>query len=815
MVKNYLKIILRKLGKQKLYALINIAGLAVGIAASLLILLYVRDELSYDAYHEHAARIQRVTRRYAFPNGYNHHFARCPDDWINRLPEEFPEVEALIRFQTFRFVNMQLGETKFRNTRTFITDANVFDVFSFKLTAGDPNTALRAPHALVLTEAKARQYFGDQNPMGREIKLLNEDGNEAQPYKITGVMQDLPAQSHFQIDFLLSFNNPEARTGWAYVYLLLRNGADPLALEKKLPQFIDKHEGANSSANHFLHLQALTDIHLRSDRDREIEPNSDMTYVYIFSLIGAFLLLMACINYMNLATARALERAKEIGIRKVLGSARRQLVGYFYSEAMLFALFAVLLALLLLEICLPTFNQFSGKTLTLDHVSVFFGVVVITFCAALFSGSYPAMVLSSQRPAGIFKGHERASRFLPSSAMMKKALVVLQFTLSIGLIVCTLASHEQFQFIRNKKLGFNQEQILAVRGLNDAMKARYPAFKNELLQRAGVAGVSAAMEEPSREIKDTGPCYAEGKQEGENAVVLDILPVDRDFITFMKMEMLAGRGFEESAPTNLTYPKLSTFDEMVQYINGSERVYVLNETAVHAIGWNSAAEALGKQFGWSNSAFSLQRGPIIGVVKDFNFTSLRNQINPMVMIYEPLWCGGMLIRIAPQKMETTLAEIAATWHKTYPEYPFEYAFVDDLFAQLYRAEQKLAQLLGVFSALGIFIAVLGIFGLAAFTAERRAKEIGVRKVLGATVPNIIALLSRDFIKLVALANFAAWPLAYFAMQRWLQDFAYRIDLSIGSFVLAGGIALLIALLTVSTQAIKAALTNPVEALRYE
>ena len=364
-------------------------------------------------------------------------------------------------------------------------------------------------------------------------------------------------------------------------------------------------------------------------------------------------------------------------------------------------------------------------------------------------------------------------------------------------------------------MGFNKEQIIAVRGLNDAMKARYATFKNELLQHAGVAGVSAAMEEPSREIKDTGPCFAEGMQEGENAPVLDLLPVDRDFITFLKMEMLAGRGFEENAPANFVYPQLASFDEVVQYINGRERGYVLNETAMRTIGWKSAEEALGKQFGWSNSAFTLKRGPIIGVVKDFNFTSLRNQINPTVLVYEPLWLASMLIRIAPEDMETTLAAIATTWKKTYPEHSLEYVFLEDLFEQLYRAEHKLAQVLGIFSFMGIFIAVLGIFGLAAFTAERRNKEIGVRKVLGATVPQIIVLLSRDFMKLVALANLLAWPIAYFAMKQWLQDFAFRIDFSLWMFVLAGGMALLLALLTVSTQALKAALTNPVEALRYE
>jgi putative ABC transport system permease protein len=599
------------------------------------------------------------------------------------------------------------------------------------------------------------------------------------------------------------------------VYLLLRPGVDPVALEKKFPSFIEKHEGPQSAANHFLHLQALTDIHLRSHLDREIEPNGDIAYVYIFALIGAFLLVMACINYMNLATARALERAKEIGIRKVLGSARRQLVGYFYSEALLFAGFAALLALLLLEITLPWFNQLSGKILSLKHGFVFASVGGIALLAGLLSGSYPALLLSALPPAGMFKNRERTSRLLPSAAIMKKALVVLQFTLSIGLIVCTLASREQFAFLRNKKLGFDKEQTLAIRGLNDTMKMRYATFKNELLQHAGVAGVSAAMEEPSREIKDTGPCFAEGKQEGENAVVLDILPVDRDFISFMKMEMRAGRSLAESAHGNAAYPKPSTFDEVVQYINGSERVYVLNEAAVRAIGWESAEEALGKQFSWSNSAFSLKRGPIIGVVKDFNFTSLRHQINPTVMIYEPLWFASMLIRLESQNLENTLVDVAAAWQKNFPEYPFEYAFLDDLFAQLYRAEHELAQLLGVFSLMGIFIAVLGIFGLAAFTAERRRKEIGVRKVLGATVPNLITLLSRDFIKLVALANLIAWPLAYFAMKHWLQDFAYRIELSWWLFALAGGVALLIALLTVSTQAIKAALANPVEALRYE
>lgn len=509
-------------------------------------------------------------------------------------------------------------------------------------------------------------------------------------------------------------------------------------MQTKFRPFINKHLDAEIAQYGFLPLQRLTDIHLHSNLARGIEPNSNIFYIYIFVSVAFFIIFIACINFMNLATARSLDRAREVGIRKVLGALRSQLVAYFLSEAFIFALIAFCFAIGLMEIFLPEFNILVGQSLHLNDSNIFLGFFIIT-----------------------------------------------------------------------------PEQTIVIPRISNVIKDDYFTFKNEISAFPGVVGVSASMEEPSREIRDTAPIYAEGMKEGKDTIVMDFLPVDLNFFDFMEIELVAGKKFPASFLRTKPFPFFQEWQDVIDFVNGQNRHYILNEMAVKAVGWAKPEDALGKQFSWSNGYVNLERGPIIGVVKDFHFTSLRHKIEPVVMIYEPAFLSAILIKIHPRNMAATLAQVEKKWNEIYPEYPFDYTFVDKLFEQLYLSEQRQTQVLGLFSGIAIFVAFMGIFGLAAFTAQNRTKEIGIRKVLGATIPGITLMFSKEFIQYVFLAGVIATPISWFIMQRWLTNFAYRIDIDWWVFALAGGLALVIALLTVSTQAIKAALANPIETLRYE
>lgn len=812
MFKNYLKITLRNVLKNKAYSFINIVGLALGMACSMCIFMYVSHELSYDRYHSNADRIYRVTQKWDIPDGYNLHFARCVINWINQLPEEYPEIETLIRFQRNRITDIKVGENKFRDRYTFKTDSNVFEVFDFKLTQGDPEKALSEPYSVVLTELMAQKYFGQENPIGQEITFVGDTVGSAENYKITGVLQDLADSSHFKINFLTSFKNPKERTRWAYIYILLKPGTDAAELESKFRPFITKHVGEKYADYFTLPMQRLTDIHLHSNLAREIEPNDNILYIYIFMSVAVFILFIACINFMNLATARSLDRAREVGIRKVLGSFRSQLVGYFYCESFIFTFIAFCLAIGLVEFFLPEFNALVGQSLELAGGYIVLGFSSITLITGLIAGSYPAIVMSSFHPISVLKGKFAAVSNRGFS--LRKVLVVLQFILSIGLIACAAITYQQFQYIQNKNLGLNTEQTVVIPLISDAVKDDYFAFKNELNAFPGVVGVSASMEEPSREIRDTAPIYAEGMQEGEDRIVMDILAVDLNFFDFMEIDLIAGEKF----PASLMRTKPSPYqnrEDVFRFVNEQNRHYILNESAVKAVGWTKPEDALGKLFGWENEWFNLKHGPVIGVVKDFHFTTLRHKIEPVVMVYEPVWLSAILIKIHPQNMAKTLDKVERKWNDIYPEYPFEYNFVDKLFEQLYISEQRQTQVLGLFSGIAIFVAFMGIFGLAAFTAQNRTKEIGIRKVLGATIPDITVMFSREFIQYVLIAGIIASPISWFIMQKWLTNFAYRIDINLMTFIVAILLAILIAILTVSFQAIRSALANPVETLRCE
>ena len=789
MLTNYLKIALRNLQKYKGYSFINIAGLATGMAACVLILLFVRHEFSYDRYHEHAGDIYRVYMDRTSGEEVIH-WARTPAPLAPALADAFPEIRAAVRVRKNPRTDLvRYGDKEFYEDRFYFADSNVFAVFSFRLKQGNPATALRDPHSVVITEAMARKYFGDEEPVGQVLTFEN-----TVDFTVTGVLEDVPSASHFVFDFLASFESLKETLGaervatWAWVdhhtYVLLEPGHDPAVLESKLPDFLGRAVPEGFSSRTALRLQPLTSIHLHSKLKDEITANSDATYSYILSTVALFILLIACINFMNLATARSARRAREIGMRKVLGAHRGQLMRQFLGESMVFSLVSFLLAGALVYLLLPLFSDLAGAALSLSQ-DVGFTLVVfvgIALFVGLVAGSYPAFYLSAAEPVKVLKEALGAGR---RGGLFRKILVVLQFAVSIVLIIGTVVISNQLDFFRNTTLGFDGEQVIVI-PLRDraAMRDKMPSLKEALKQNPQVVAVSAASSTPGTESHMTFPFRAEGMDE---AIQLPTFLIDLDFADTYDLQIVQGRDLTDRLASDST------------------QALLINEQAARHLGFE---DAVGKRIEFG------QQATVVGVVKDFQFQSLHRPVEPLVLAPFPFY-RFLAIKIRPQRVPETLASIEEVWSQFAPERPFEYSFLDETIDEQYKAEAGLGKIFGYFSGLAVLIACLGLFGLASFTAERRTKEIGLRKVLGASTEKIVVLVSMDFIKLVVIAFLVAAPVAYLVMNRWLESFAHRVDVSLVTFVIAGVGAFVIAGLTVSYQSIKAALTNPVETLRYE
>jgi len=791
-LKNYLKVAFRNLIKHKAFSVINISGLAIGMACCLLIVIFVQDELSYDRFHEKADRIFRIAskenRRGVIAN-YPFVFSGIPPI----LQNDYSEVLDYIRFDPRENVLISSEGKEFYEDRLFYTDARVFEMFTFPLVKGDPEIALKDPYSLVLTQRMAEKYFSGKDPVGQTLTVDNEHD-----YQITGVLKEIPRNSHIKFDFLASIATLEAqdpRYGkvWAwncYTYLLLPKDYSYLDLERKFPDFIRRHRGEKAVESYTFYLQPLTRIHLHSHLGFEIEANSDIRYVTIFSAIAFFILLIACINFMNLSTARSANRAKEVGLRKVLGAERSRLIRQFLGESLALSLVALPAAVALIELFLPAFNALTGKELRIDYFGnsvVFLGLIGILLFVGILSGTYPAFFLSAFRPAAVLKGRLRAGA---GSALFRKVLVVVQFSISIVLIAGTIIITNQLDFIRDKKLGFNKEHVVVMPVMRSGIGQNFETFKRELLQNPGIQSVTGSTSAPSF-IPTRSVFIPEGAGEGGRLILRNVL-LDYDFIQTFGMEIKEGRDFSRDFATD------------------KKEAFIVNEAAVKEFGWESA---VGKKL------IDLEgpRGYVIGVVKNFHFRSKHQSIEPLVLSLLPSsrYVYFISVKINPSNIRDTLSFLKNKWKKFSPGWPFEYFFMDDNYDRLYKSEERLRHIFLTFTFLGIFIACLGLFGLAAFTAEQRTKEIGIRKVLGASVPNILILLSKEFAKWVLLANIIAWPIAYFAMNRWLQNFAYRISIEWWMFLLAAVLVLVIALCTVGFQAAKAALANPAESLRYE
>jgi len=792
MFKNYLKITLRHLQRQKVYSFINLAGLAIGMACAILILLWVRNELSFDRFHGNAKNIYRVVSEWRENSTKS---AKTPGRLAPTIKAEIPEIVNAARVLKGSRSAFQYGDKAFYEEAFFSVDPAFFEMFSFNFIKGDPATVLSDKRALVITEALAKKYFGDEAPIGKTLNW-----NNWQNYQVTGVLRDVPENSHLQFDFLDSHQLGEQFWPGGYnwgnfiheTYVQLQDRADPQQAGEKITAVLLKNFPRISPYLKRLYLQPLADIHLDAEVTDGHTVLGDMKYVYLFALIAGFVLLIACINFMNLSTARSLQRAKEVGMRRVAGASRLQLIGQFYGESILLASIALFLALLLAELFLPAFNQLAGKNLAMDYHDprLVLGFTAIILVTGLVAGSYPALYLSSFKPVKVLKGMMESGT---QGSRFRKALVVMQFSLSVILMSGAAVVYQQLDYMRNKKLGFEKENLVYIPAKDNA-GAKYEAFKNELLQVPNILGVTAQGSLPMFSLNSSTVSW-EGKDPSIEQV-MENKAIDYNFVALLNLKIVEGRNFSTTHPTD------------------AKEAFIINEEAARVMGMSSA---VGKRIVTAG-----REGAVIGVVKDAHFKSLHHKIQPQIFYVLTDFTsevmnlyGIVLIKINGTDIPKTIAAIANVWKRVNPNTPFEYHFLDETIDRQYAAEKKISAMANYFTVLAIAISCLGLFGLAAFAAERRTKEIGVRKVLGATVANIVAMLSRDFVKLVLVANLIAWPVAYFAMNKWLQNFAYRIDLGWWVFVLAGGMALFIALLTVSTQAIRAALVNPVEALRYE
>ncbi len=820
MLQNYLSIATRNLLKHKGFSLINILGLAVGIACCLVILMFVADESGHDRFWNNGDRIHRMALIRKYPDretGY----AIIPASYAGSVKKDCPEVE-----ETVRVTNVNQGATLFRyedrlfEERTVLNaDSTFFKVFQIPVLKGDPEKCLAAPNSIVMTESTARRYFGEAEAVGKTIQRLDGQQNP-QALTVTAVCADLPKDVHFTFDLLGTtsgvefFNQPNHVSFSVYTYFLLKPGADSKALEAKFPGIVDKYAAGEIQRNfgvnydeyraagngyHYF-LQPVQDIHLRSHLEYEALPTGSATMVYLFTVIAGFILLIACINFMNLATARSAERAREVGIRKTLGSERGQIAGQFLFEAILISLLAAVVGVGLAQGILPTFNQLADKQISLGQfispVTVI-GFLAFAVLTGLLAGSYPAAVLSGFNPIEVLKGKFTSHT---KGVWLRNGLVVFQFAISICLIISTIVVFNQLNFISNKKLGFDKEHVVTIENAF-VLQQKTEAFKDELARLPGVVSVGSTSEMPGG-LNYFGTSF---KQPGaQESITGRGIVADDDYVKTMGLELTAGRAFSPEFNDSLSV--------------------ILNEKAARDLGFSAEnlEDALGKPLVQPGAFFDPEGKDVTftvaGVVKDFHFQSLHEPIVPLFVMHDKLFQGvnGLIsVRIEPAHFQSFEAQAAALWKKFVPEQPYHQNFLDANIAALYASEQRAKRLFSLFAGLAIFIACIGLLGLAAYITQQRTKEIGIRRVLGATTGGIVGLLSKDFLKLVILSLVIASPLAWWAMDKWLEDFAYRIQIGWWVFVAAGVVAVAVAFLTVSFQSVKAAWANPVRSLRSE
>lgn len=813
MLINYLKVAFRSLLRNRLTSFINIAGLALAITCSLLIYLFIADELQYDQYNEKADRIYRVTRNFLSRDGsVNLHLGHVAPPFGPLLKNDFPDFEQVARTLQLRpLITLQdeAREVKaFNEPNSFFAEPEILDIFTFDIQQGNPEKVLTDPFHVMLSRKTATRYFGDEDPLGKQLKFGTQ-----YTLTVSGVFDDLPAQSHWHPDLLISFTTLNDSTIYGTrglatnfgnnsfgTYVLVREPFNVKQTEALFPAFLDRHMPNGNAQNNpvkpssftNLFLQKLTDIHLYSHLDSEVETNSSITTVYMMGIIGLFIILIACFNFINLSTARATKRAKEVGMRKVVGAVRKQLVMQYLSESVLIALLAMVIALATAWLAVSWLNAFTGKSLVFDpltQVGLLAGILAGTVLTGLLAGIYPALIVSGFRPATILKGNASNAR---SKGSLRRVLVVAQFAISVTLIIATAITFQQLNYLNQQDLGYDKDQVLTFRSFPE-LATNYDAFYNQLTRESAIQNAARSSRVPTGRLLDSqgGAQVQQGDSMMAASVVIKNIGVDRQFFDTYGIEFVSGRNFS---------PDVKTDDSLA---------FVLNEAAVKMLGLTND-DILTRDFQYGGV-----RGRVIGVVRDFHFESLHESIIPMVFQSAPNFYNNISVKVAGGHSQEAIAAIEKVWREFIPHRPFEYSFLSERYQRLYESEQKQGQLFTIFAGLAIVIACLGLFGLATFNTLQRVKEIGIRKVLGASVPHILTLLAREIVLLVLAANLIAWPVAWYFMRSWLDGFAYRADLGAGSFVLALTATTLLAIITVSTQTIRAALTNPANTLRYE
>ena len=813
MIRNFLTVAFRNLIKHPSYSLINISGLTLGLTCFSFITLFILDELTYDQNQHDINQIYRMDFLGVINgNTFNTSLASAPT--AKTMVDEYPEVEAAIRLRPTGnwLIKREAGDQAFKEERVVFADANFFHFFDINLTNGNPETCLSRPNTLVLNQSTAKKIFGNDDPVGETVILDNTTS-----YEVTGVFEDMPNNMHFHYDVMLAMEGREESKSKIWMsfnfptYLKLAPGSNPDSLEAKFPALVDKYIGPEieqfmgMSMDEFLasgnsggfSLFPMNKIHLYSDKLGELETNGDIQYVYIFTAIGLFILLLACINFMNLSTARSANRAKEVGVRKVMGAYKQHLINQFLSEAFIITFVSILLAFAASMLLLDPFNELANKQIGLSSlINWQFGIVgiVILIVVGLLAGSYPAFYLSSFKPVEVLKGKLNLGM---KSGGIRSTLVVLQFTVSIIMIIGTAFVFKQLHFIQNKKLGFNKDQVIMIHDawlMGDGEKVE--TFKNEVLQQTDIVNGTIASFLPVQTTNNNN-LWFKGKNAGSgDSHVIHNYNIDHDYIKTLDMEMAAGRGFSRDFPSDTA-------------------AVIINEIAVKHFGFEEPVGSFISTYGGSQEAPTSDVYKIVGVIKDFHYTNMRTRIDPLVFTLGKS-TGYVSFKLQSENLAATIDNIRNIWDEFAPGQPFAYSFLDDRFDQLYENEQRIGKIFGVFAFLAIFIACLGLYGLAAFTAEQRTKEIGIRKVLGASITQIIALLSKEFVVLLGISFLLGAAIAGYAMSEWLNDFEYRVDLlDPVTFILAGLIAMTVAWLTMGIQSFKAARSNPVNSLKDE
>ena len=795
MLKNYFKIALRNIRRHKGYSFINIAGLAIGMACTLLILLWIQDELSFDRFHENGSNIYRIIVE---DEQGMQSAGTCPIPLAPHLKQTYPEILDSTRFcNGFQKFLVEFDE-KVYSEEIGIVDPSFLTMFTFPLLKGDPQTALEDPYSLIMTEKMAKKYFGSDDPIGKVIRILSSR-KQTISFTVTGILEDIPRHSHLQFQIFLPFQALDEMVWWVrdfekwsdwsyFTYILTKPGISIPELNRKITDLVGQNDEGDDLTSKFF-LQQLAKIHLYSHFKYDLAGHGDIRTIYIFAIVAAFILLIACANFMNLSTARFSNRSKEVGLRKTIGAHRAQLVKQFLGESMFFVLIALIVALILIKLSLPLFNQLTGKPLNLNlaDLSFLLSLVAVIFFTGSMAGCYPAIFLSAFQPADVLKGTSRA---FSKGVFFRKFLVVFQFSLSIIIIICTTIVYNQLTFVRNKKLGFDKDNMIHL-PLSGTILANYDVIGNELLSNPHISAVAASDQLLTQIFRASTGAKLEGDVVCEYTSI-NFLTVDFHFFDTFDMKLSEGRSFSEEFPTDA--------DEAV----------IINQTLAKILGEENL---IGKKlYNYSES----RTRQIIGIVEDFHFESLHSQVKPLMIVAQSSSdYKFMYVKIGPGAISSSISFLKNTWKKYSSGNPFEYHFLDQIIDQLYASEKRMGKIFLNFAFLAIFISCLGLFGLASFSAEQRTKEIGIRRVLGASAGNIIYALTVDFSKWVLAANVIAWPIAYFTMQKWLQNFAFKTDMGLWVFAMSAAASLTIALITVGYQSVKAALANPADSLRYE